>query len=236
MGPYPLERLSRVKFLGDTGSIPAFKQLKFAKKDQPENIINAMSDAQAMLDAVCDGLINNVRGEVPEDLTERQNHLKAFGYYTDVAMAATCGLEKSMILNQPVRNRDIDWLAEKLKTAQTKTIASGIDVIMADLRDAMNAPPKDISSHKHALVFLMEQPREVRSDEPGAQWLAGAGHHRSALRAMEAAVVLAQYIRLLGYEARAHSHSTSDVNLNHLAVAAGIGDCGRRCIGEPVSG
>ena len=222
LGPYPLERLSRVNGQQKIGNVPNFEQLEYTREDQPENIINAMSDAQAMLDAVCDGLINKERGEVPGDLNERQNHLKAFGYYTDVSMAATCALEKEMILDKPIRNPDIDRLAEKLRTAQTKTMASGIDVIMADLRDAMNAPPKDISSHKHALVFLMEQPRDLRSDEPGTQWLEGAGHHRSALRAMEAAVVLAQYIRLLGYEARAHSHSTSDVNLNHLALASGL--------------
>lgn len=223
LGPFPLERLKRLESKNaDLSSVPTCEQLKFSDDDNPQNIVNSMSEAQAMLDAIRDGLINKATAEMPDDLIERQNHLKAFGYFTDVSMAASCAFTQDMNLQAPFRNPDIDALADKLKTEQTKSLASGVDVIMADLRDAMNAPPKSMQGQEHALVFLVEHPREVRSDEPGNEWLQGAGHARSALRAMEAAVVIAQYIRLLGYEARAHSHSTSDVDLNRIAVAAGL--------------
>ena len=36
------------------------------------------------------------------------------------------------------------------------------------------------------------------------------------------AIVLSSYIRALGYEARAHTVTSSDVDLNKLAVAAGL--------------
>jgi reductive dehalogenase len=223
LGPYPLERLIRREDGAfDYVNTPAFEQLSFDNQKSLQNIVNAMSEAQAMLDAIRDGLINRAVAQVSDDLVERQNHLKAFGYFSDVSMAASCALRPEMILDQPFRNPNIDDLAHKLRTQQTKSLASGVDMIMADLRDAMNAPPKHMHGHKHAFVFLVEQPRDARKDEPGYDWLSGANHHRSALRAMEAAVVIAQYIRLLGHEARAHSHSTSDVDLNHLAVASGL--------------
>jgi len=220
LGPFPLERLARMADQPDFGPVPDFSQMQF-KHDDPENIINAMSEAQAMLDAIRDGIVNK-RADVPSDPQERANHLKGFGYFSDASMIGTCAFTPEMKLETPVRNPDIDRLAEKLRTTQTKTLASGIDMIMADLRDAMNAPPKGIDTHKHALVFVIQSPRELQSGEPGEAWLKGAGAHRSALRATEIAVVLAQYIRLLGYEASAHSPSTSDADLNRLAVAAGL--------------
>lgn len=223
LGPFPLERLKRLETTElDFSDVPACEQLRFVDNNSPQNIINSMSEAQAMLDAIRNGLINKATAEMPSDLIERQNHLKSFGYFSDVSMAASCALSQNMMLKQPFRNSDIDELSGKLRTEQTKSLASGIDVIMADLRDAMNAPPKSMQGQTHAIAFLVEQPREVRNDEPGSEWLSGAGHARSALRAMEVAVVVAQYIRLLGYEARAHSHSTSDVDLNRIAIAAGL--------------
>ncbi|MES0811703.1 2Fe-2S iron-sulfur cluster-binding protein [Roseibium sp. SCPC15] len=222
LGPFPLERLARSETGYETAGMPAFGQMTFSRPDSPENVINAMSEAQAMLDAIRDGLVNKARADVPDDLVERQNHLKAFGYFSDVSMAGTCSVQPEMFLEAPFRNPDVDRLAEKLRTTQTKSLASGIDMIMADLRDAMNAPAKDVAHHRHALVFLVQHPREVREDEPGSVWLEGAAAHRSALRAMEVAVVLAQYIRLLGHEACAHGHTTADVDLHHLAVASGL--------------
>lgn len=222
-GPYPLELLSRMEVANlDFSNVPTMEQLRFRNSENEQNIVNAMSEAQAMLDAIRDGLINKAVAETPRDLHERQNHLKSFAYFSDAAMAASCAFSSDMLLDKPYRNPDIDHLAQKLRSEQTKSLASGIDVIMADLRDAMNAPPKDMDSHKHAMVFLIENPREVLPGEPGSDWLKGAGHARSALRSMEVAVIIAQYIRLLGYDARAHSHSTSDVDLNKLAVAAGL--------------
>lgn len=222
LGPFPMERLARATGLPDLEVVPAFTRMPFQLKEDPENIINAMSEGQAMLDAIRDGIVNKARADVPSDPEERSNHLKSFGYFSDASMVGSCAFGPQMTLEAPFRNPDIDKLAEKLRTSQTKTLASGIDMIMADLRDAMNAPPRGVSTHKHALVIAIQTPREIRPGEPGEAWLKGAGTHRSALRAMEIAVVLAQYIRLLGYEACAHGHSSSDADLNRLAVACGL--------------
>ena len=95
-------------------------------------------------------------------------------------------------------------------------------MIMADLKESMEAPPSTINGHTHAVVFLYAQPRDIRDGEPGTDWLEDAAEASASMRATETAVVLANYIRLLGHDAKAHSASSSDVDLNRLAVEAGL--------------
>lgn len=221
LGPYPLERLKR-QSTPELEGLPAPEPLRFERPDAPESIVNAMADYQAMMDAIRDGLVNKVVADCPDDPTERANHIKAFGYFADAAMVGTCLLPRDAALNTPWRNPGIDALAHDLKTKQTKTLASGIDQIMAGLKDAMEAPPSTIDEHTHSVVFLYEMPRDPAPGEAGCDWLSDAQTHRAALRATETAVVLANYLRLLGYDAKAHSATSSDVDLNRLTIEAGL--------------
>lgn len=221
LGPYPLEKLRRQDHVA-TGPVPPMPPLSFHRPEDPACIVNAMGEYQAMLDAIRDGLVNKAQAEIPADPLERANHLKAFGYFNDASMVGTCRMTPEMALAEPVANPDIDRLAEDLRTRQTKTLASGIDMIMADLKDSMEAPPSGIETHSHAIVFLYENPRDPRPGEPGTDWLRDAAAHRGALRANETACVIANYIRLLGWDAKAHSATASDVCLHRLAVAAGL--------------
>ncbi len=221
LGPYPLERLARRPDMPDLSGAPAMAQLSFSRVE-PHSIVNAMADHQAMLDAIRDGFVNKARAGCPDDPTERAHHLKAFGYFNDASMMGVCRLPESAILAEPRRNPGIDRLAEELRTRQTKTLAAGIDMIMADLRETMDAPPSGIGGQTHAIVIAQEWYRDPRPGEPGADWIKDAQAERACLRAAETAVVLAGYLRLLGFAARAHTQTTSDVNLNRLAVAAGI--------------
>ncbi len=220
-GPYPLERLARGA-MPDLAAVPAMQPLGFQRPDAPASIVNAMGEYQAMMDAIRDGLVNKSRATCPDDPLERAQHLKAFGYFSDAAMVGVGPLPGSALLAAPIRNPDIDRLAHDLRTRQTKTLASGIDMIMADLKESMEAPPTTIVGHTHTVVFLYDMPRDPRPGEPGTDWLEDAQAHRAALRATETAVVLANYIRVLGWDAKAHSQSSSDVDLNQLAVAAGL--------------
>ena len=220
-GPYPVERLKRISKV-DLSSVPDMAPLTFQRPEMPENIVNAMGEYQAMLDAIRDGLINKVEAVIPEDPQTRADHLKAFGYFNDAAMIGICSLPDAAVLDRPILNPDIDRLADALRTRQTKTLASGIDVIMADLKDSMEAPPTTIEGHTHAIVFLYDNPRALKAKERGGDWLKDAHAHRASLRASETTSVLANYIRLLGFDAKSHSCSASDVNLNMLAVAAGL--------------
>jgi reductive dehalogenase len=220
LGPYALERLIRTDEA--VRDVPAMTQLSFDRSETPQNIVNAMSPFMAMMDTIRDGLVAPVRSTIPCDLSERANHLKAFGYFQDASMMGVAQMPSKARLEKPMVNPGIPVLAEMLRTRQTKTLAAGIDLIMSDLRESLEATPRPIDTHTHVLVILHESPRAPRSDEPGFDWIDGAMAQRSALRAAETATVLANYIRVLGWEAKAHSATTSDLDLNYVAVAAGL--------------
>ena len=222
LGPFPLERLARRSHRELTEPIPAFAPLSFSRPEDPASLVNAMSEFQAMMDTIRDGIVNPARSVIPDDAAERANHLKAFGYFSDAAMMGAGLLSGAARLGDPYRNPDIERLADVLRTRQTKTLASGIDVIMADLKESMEAPPSSIDGHTHVLVILNDAPRPPRGGEPGTEWLADANRHVAALRATEIAIVLANYIRLLGWDAKAHTATSADVDLNVAAVAAGL--------------
>ncbi|MES0863097.1 reductive dehalogenase domain-containing protein [Ruegeria sp. SCPT10] len=222
LGPYPLERLARQSAIPDLSALPEMPQLSFHRDKQPESIVNAMGEFQAMLDTIRDGLVNPTVSDIPADPLIRANHLKAFGYFNDASMMGCGPLPSDVFLDQPRRNPDIDRLAQALRSRQTKTLASGIDVIMADLKDSVEATPGPIDNHRHAIVFLYEYNRDPDPDEPGADWIMDAQDHRACLLATENATVIANYIRLLGFDARAHSAMSSEVDLGKLAVAAGL--------------
>lgn len=224
LGPYPLERLKRTDIQPDLSCVPPMQAVSFHDINNSESLVNAMGNYEAMLDAIRDGMVKKDRGVVPTDPQERSNHLKAFGYYHDASQVSVCEVQPEMLLDEAIINPNIDALAEELRSKQTKTLAAGIDVVMAELKDTMNAPPSRIDSHTHALVFLYEFPRDPAPGETGCGWFENAQTQRASLRAAETVVVLSNYIRLLGYEARGHSGSCSDVDLNKLAVASGLGE------------
>ncbi|KPA23365.1 3-chloro-4-hydroxyphenylacetate reductive dehalogenase precursor [Shimia sp. SK013] len=221
LGPYPLERLARGS-LPDFAQVPLDTALSFARPEQPESIVNAMGEFQAMMDALRDGFVNSEQSEVPADPQERANHMKAFGYFNDTSMVGVGPVPVEAILSESRRNPEIDRLSEALKTRQTKTLASGIDLIMADLKDSMQAPPSGIEGQGNALVFLIEHLRDPERGEPGSDWILDAQDHRACLRASETAIVIANYIRLLGWKAKAHTATSTDVDLGRLGVAAGL--------------
>lgn len=221
LSPYKLEQLKRCDST-PLHAIPDFEQLSFDRSERPASIVNAMRDHQAMLDAIRDGLINKSVADAPVDLDERANHLKSFGYFADASIVGATLISDEALLTEPYLNPDIARLAQELRTRQTKTLASGIDLIMADLKESMEAPPSTIEGHTHALVFLYEHPRDPTPDEPGTDWIMDATAHRSNLLAAETAVVIANYLRVLGYDSRAHTASSADVDLNTLAVCAGV--------------
>ncbi len=222
LGPFPLEHLARRASKPDLDDVPRTSPRAFHRPDRPRSIVNAMAEYQAMLDAIRDGPANRHRAQCPADPAERARHLKAFGYFCDAAMVGIGPVTMQSVLKAPLVNPDVAQLADKLRKMQTQTIAAGIDMTMADLRDSMDMPAGGIGNHDRTIVFLYDYPRDPDGAEPGHEWIADAQAERACLRGSETAVVLANYIRLLGYRAKAHTGSASDVDLNRLAVAAGL--------------
>ena len=221
LGPYPLEDLARTDAPPDLGSLPNPVPVAF-QTDRIDSIVNAMRDYQAMLDATRDGIVKAEVAAIPLDPQTRSDHLKAFGYYCDASMVGICKIPPQCFLPEAIHNPDVQRLSETLASKQTSTLASGIDVILAGLRESLKAGPKTCTHHTHAIVFLYEHHREPKPQEPGATWITNAQTQRACLRAAETVVTLASYIRLLGREARGHSGAASDVHLAKLAVTAGL--------------
>lgn len=222
LGPYPCERLRRAARRPSLSNVPDMMAIEFHRPEHPESIVNAMGEFQAMMDAIRDGFVAKVTAEIPSDPEERSNHLKSFGYFCDASMVGIGPLPDEAKLARPRRNPDIGRLAQALKTRQTKTLASGIDMIMADLKESMEAPLRGIDNHKHAIVFLYEHHRDPKPGEPGADWILDAQDHRACLRASETAVVIANYLRILGFDAQAQTYTSTQVDLNRLAVLSGL--------------
>lgn len=57
-------------------------------------------------------------------------------------MVGICKIPKSAWLKTQIHNQDVTRLAGKIETMQVQTLAVGIDVIMAGLKDAMRAPTR----------------------------------------------------------------------------------------------
>lgn len=223
LGPFPLETLKRSDASPDLTAAPEMGALDLAAHG-PESLAHAMARYQAMLDVVRAGPVRYGQAEIPEDPTERANHLKAAGYYYDASMVGTCTLGDSHLLAQPRRNPMISSIYEELKGGQPKGFAGGIEMIYANIMAAAGRPTPPLKGHTHALVFLVEYARDPRPDEPGTDWLHNTQAERAALLTTITAVLLADYIRLLGHDARAHTLTTSEVDLNRLALSAGL--CG----------
>lgn len=222
LGPYPLERLPRTSLVPDLSGLPPMQPLSFADETNPESLSNAMARFIGMFDTIRDGAVAKLKAEIPDDPVERSDHLKAASYYFDASQAAICEISPDDFLDAPIRNPGLDALAEELAKGQPKSYAPGIDLIYSDVLDASRSKPGPIRHHRNALVVLVEFVRDPSPEEPGSDWIVGTQAQRAAVLAAQTAVVLSNYIRLLGFEARAHTATTSDVHLEKLAVRAGL--------------
>ncbi|MCW1932074.1 4Fe-4S dicluster domain-containing protein [Pararhodobacter zhoushanensis] len=220
LGPFPLERLRRGT-APDLNALPWSRPLSFDHPD-PQSLTHAMARYQAMFDTVRQGPIVHAEAEIPDAPQERSNHLKAAGYYFDAAQMGVCALLPEHHLPVPHRNPMIDALRVELEQGQPKTHAAGIDAIYADILDAARSPHGPVTSHRFALLIAVGYTRDPAQGEPGTDWLHGTQAQRAALLANNTAVVLSSYLRMLGHDARAHSASTSEVDLARLAVSAGM--------------
>ena len=108
--------------------------------------------------------------------------------------------------------------SKNLKASAYFLDATLAGVCAIEATDFLSETPK----HTHALIILVEFSREPKSGEPGANWLHGSNKARTDARATEVAVVLAGYIRALGYSARGHVAGNTLLNLEALAQRAGI--------------
>ena len=221
LGPFPLERLPRSDRAVAVADLAAMQPLSF-DDPRPHSLSHAMARFIGMFDVIRDGTVAAQPAEIPDSPEERSQHLKAAAYYFDAAMAASCALTAELRLERPLRNPMVTSLAAELETSQPKSFAAGIDMILADVLDSARTEHGPIDDHRHALVILVDFPRDPAVGEPGSDWIVGTQAQRAATLAAQTAVLLATYLRMLGHRARSHTATCSDVDLPKLAVASGL--------------
>jgi reductive dehalogenase len=76
--------------------------------------------------------------------------------------------------------------------------------------------------HDFAVVVLVQHPRRPEPDNLAHEWTRDAARPVADMRAAEIACCLAEYLRHMGFEARAHVADNTLVDFDRLAVLAGL--------------
>jgi reductive dehalogenase len=76
--------------------------------------------------------------------------------------------------------------------------------------------------HDFALVVMVEHPRRPETDNLAREWTRTAIEAASDMRAAEIACCLAEYVRHMGFAARAHVAGNTLLDVERLAVLAGL--------------
>jgi len=86
--------------------------------------------------------------------------------------------------------------------------------------------------HKYAIAVLIDQDDRTSKAYTGSDWISNAMSMMSYATSGFIAIILADYIRRLGYPAKAHYAPFYDVNLPPIILMAGLGEMSR--IGDSV--
>ena len=101
-----------------------------------------------------------------------------------------------------------------------------------------NARGKPIENHhKYAIVIVTDQDYTTMHGSTGRDWISGAQSFRGYSNNGFITATMADYIRRLGYPARAHFHASYQVLIPPLLLLSGIGEMSRSgCILNPFLG
>ena len=221
LGPYPSERLGRAYRRPALATIKGDGTLDPDHEEGEVGLGRAISNFMCALDAVRQGDRNKQPAEISDDPQERSNHIKAAGYFLDSSLVGVCRLSEDHMLprrleHPRLRTTSYAQSEEKLR------LRFNPNAVIRQMQRSLALTAQGVAGHTHAVVFLVEFPRDPQLDEPGAGWIMGLQRWRAALRSAETATVLANYLRILGFDACSHSATTTDVDLNRLAVSAGL--------------
>ena len=235
LGPFPLERLARregeVQHPG--GGKRRAQALATARQAAP--LAGAFNEYLDLFDRMRLGAPAPEQAPIPSDLVERAKHLKAACYNLDVSMAGTCVIPPQALLDEPLVNEALAQAEEKAYlagSAANAMAAASVKEGREAWKRARQAPGAGFT-HTHALVLLAEWPREPDPAQAGEDWLAGAQPLRAAARVAEAAIVMTNYLRMLGFEATLHTASAAELDLDCLLLCSGLGELNGEC-GAPV--
>jgi len=78
--------------------------------------------------------------------------------------------------------------------------------------------------HRWAVVVLIAFTRSLAGAQPGDAWIKGTRQANADLRAAELSVIMADFIRRVGFNARAHTPTNTQLDLGRVALQAGLVD------------
>ena len=236
LGSFPLERLSRrpdpTPFRRDT----PVAEMPIEDPGNVDSLANGMREYINVMDRMRTGPVAPSQAPIPSNPEERANHLKAACYYMDASMAGTCRIPEGARLAEPVVNHSLaQAMEQEYSTGSADNPMAEISVRegKAAWEQAQTALRQPLE-HGFALAILVEYPRDVRDDEPGARWLMGSQAQRAALRAAEVGAVMVNYLRMLGFDARLHTRTASELDIDHVLLASGLAEAADPSGNNPV--
>lgn len=110
---------------------------------------------------------------------------------------------------------------------RTHNVKGGLYFLDADMVGVALIPDDawtttDADRHRFGVVTLVAHTRRIDGGQPGDDWIDGTRQINADLRATELAVLTAGYIRRLGFDAVAHSPTANDLDLDRVALQAGL--------------
>ena len=80
----------------------------------------------------------------------------------------------------------------------------------------------DALDHSHAVVIVQKYGRVPETENLAHSWCADIEDQAAEFRAFAVAIAVAEHIRFMGYDAQAHDRWTGGVDIDRLAVMAGV--------------
>ncbi|MGZ0178568.1 MAG: 4Fe-4S dicluster domain-containing protein [Acidimicrobiales bacterium] len=139
----------------------------------------------------------------------------AFGRYVDLLNTQLDGPVAPMA---PVPDDPID---------RTNNLKAGCYFLDADMVGT-GLIPTDVwhasvaNPHRYAVVVLVAFSRKIKGSQPGDAWIDGTRQGAADLRATELAVIMADYVRNLGFAAKAHTPTSTELDIERVALQAGL--------------
>jgi reductive dehalogenase len=240
LGPYPWERLPRADRIPDYRGAD-YEPPEIIDANNSRSVANALPRFFDFYRSIRDGKIREAEAVIPSDPEERSRHLKSFCYYLDASQVGVCKITPQARLASPVR---IDFGSLEASAGEAEQIRH--DALVHDGASYWDEPEgaaaQDVGiasqGHTFALAISVEYAREPERGTPGAASILGSQSARAAVRAAELAVVLAMYIRRLGWSARAHLATATELDPNYVMLAAGLAEVSHsgNGIGNPYLG
>ena len=223
LGPYPMEKLKRVEkpttLITDNvqrvdereqgfnragrGDFGPLAKREFPRFVAKHPLSGALSRMTGHLAGMVEGITAPAKATIPEDPLIVSRHIKRLGYFLRADIVGICELPQYAI-----------YTHHKRLYAEEST-----------------AEPVDLK-HKYAIVVAVDQEFRTMNGSTGHDWIANSQSFLSYSTTAFISCIMADYIRRLGYTARAHHARDYQVVLPPLMLLAGIGEMSR--IGDVV--